>query len=1098
MNTEGNKVNEGFSVPRSVFRIPYSPSLRCLLLILSAFQFFNFSAFVIAAPETLYRDPTNGGLLINPGVVKTRLHQLLLSDGAAVDTTLDSKASVTEPIAAAHAARTDNPHATTKAQVGLGNADNTSDANKPVSTAQQAALDLKVNANGTIVSATHTKITYDAKGLVTSGADATTADIADSTDKRYVTDAQRTVIQNTSGTNTGDQDLSGLVPKVTTVNGHALSANVTVSAADVGAPSGSGTSTGTNTGDQVISDATISTTDITTNNVSTTKHGFAPKLPNDSTKYLNGAGAYTVPPDTNSGGTVTTFSSGNLSPLFTASVANPTTTPALTFTLSNAATHTFFGNETGSTAAPHFVQPAESDITNLTSDLGTLTSGVAARQLALVPTAVKTSAYTAAASDLIPVDTTSGAVTVTLPTAPADRSLIAVKHVIQGSTNTVTITAGGSDVFNKASGGTSLTLTLLNQAVILQYKASGAIWYVLADDLSLASLDARFLAVTTVLPATATATSHNFFIAYNNTTGAFTKAQPAIADLSDAGQLGTWAVITPGTGIATWLASPTEANLKTAQSGLAWLDTAQTFTAINTFGSGLLKVTSPWVTTDIKDSGGNSMLAFTPTASAVDGVTFTNAATANPATVTMAATGSDSNINLALNTKGTGKLVYTSGVTSSGYNMIATLFAGGLSSGGYAGVEIGKQAATNDGVAWDFNWAGFGSNSNFFRLGMHGGTNLIGWGDGGVGIGAPATPGANNLGFVSAGIIKWNNDAGIGRNAAGIVEINSGTAGTFRDLKLRTLLPAAGTTTVAPIQFTAGTNLTTPIAGGMEYDGTNLFITDNAGTPARHTVTTIDGAQTITGKNIVATQLTGTVPAAQMPALTGDVTTSAGAVATTIAPNAVTNAKAAQMAANTIKGNNTGSTATAADLTVAQTRTLLGLGTADSPTFTAVTATGTVTGSNIKATVIGASGYHNAAQSIATSTSTTLVFNSEHWDTDTIHDTGTNNSRFVCKTAGKYSVQVSVEWAGNATGFRELWVRFTLAAGGNMIITDTGLVPSTGSGAMVQNTPARVYDFAVNDYIEVLTYQSSGGALNVNFATGNAYTPEITMVWLGP
>lgn len=40
---------------------------------------------------------------------------------------------------------------------------------------------------------------------------------------------------NLSGTNTGDQDLSGLVTKTTTVNGHALSSNVTVTASDVGA-----------------------------------------------------------------------------------------------------------------------------------------------------------------------------------------------------------------------------------------------------------------------------------------------------------------------------------------------------------------------------------------------------------------------------------------------------------------------------------------------------------------------------------------------------------------------------------------------------------------------------------------------------------------------------------------------------------------------------------------------------------------------------------------------------------------------------------------------------------------------------------------------
>lgn len=62
----------------------------------------------------------------------------------------------------------------------------------------------------------------------------------------------------------------------------------------------------------------------------------------------------------------------------------------------------------------------------------------------------------------------------------------------------------------------------------------------------------------------------------------------------------------------------------------------------------------------------------------------------------------------------------------------------------------------------------------------------------------------------------------------------------------------------------------------------------------------------------------GTLPAGRMPALTGDVTTSAGAVATTIANNAVTNAKAAQMAAHTFKGNNTGSTANASDLTATQ------------------------------------------------------------------------------------------------------------------------------------------------------------------------------------
>jgi len=48
-------------------------------------------------------------------------------------------------LGAEHETDTANPHVVTKTQIGLGNVDNTTDANKPVSTAQQTALDLKAN-----------------------------------------------------------------------------------------------------------------------------------------------------------------------------------------------------------------------------------------------------------------------------------------------------------------------------------------------------------------------------------------------------------------------------------------------------------------------------------------------------------------------------------------------------------------------------------------------------------------------------------------------------------------------------------------------------------------------------------------------------------------------------------------------------------------------------------------------------------------------------------------------------------------------------------------------------------------------------------------
>ncbi len=108
----------------------------------------------------------------------------------------------------------------TKAMVGLGNVDNTADANKPVSTATQAALDLKANA---------TDVTT-ALALKANAADVTTvlalkanaADVTAALDLKVdkvsgkalstndFTTAEKTKLAAITGTNTGDQDLSAL------------------------------------------------------------------------------------------------------------------------------------------------------------------------------------------------------------------------------------------------------------------------------------------------------------------------------------------------------------------------------------------------------------------------------------------------------------------------------------------------------------------------------------------------------------------------------------------------------------------------------------------------------------------------------------------------------------------------------------------------------------------------------------------------------------------------------------------------------------------------------------------------------------------------
>ena len=79
------------------------------------------------------------------------------------------------------------------------------------------------------------------------------------------------------------------------------------------------------------------------------------------------------------------------------------------------------------------------------------------------------------------------------------------------------------------------------------------------------------------------------------------------------------------------------------------------------------------------------------------------------------------------------------------------------------------------------------------------------------------------------------------------------------------------------------------------------------------------------GKYLKASGVWSVPPAAGITQLTGDVTAGpgSGSQAATIAAKAVTNAKLAQMAARTLKGNNTGATATAADLSAAQVTAIL-------------------------------------------------------------------------------------------------------------------------------------------------------------------------------
>ena len=138
---------------------------------------------------------------------------------------------------------------------------------------------------------------------------------------------------------------------------------------------------------------------------------------------------------------------------------------------------------------------------------------------------------------------------------------------------------------------------------------------------------------------------------------------------------------------------------------------------------------------------------------------------------------------------------------------------------------------------------------------------------------------------------------------------------------------------------------------------------------------------------------------------------------------------------------------------------------------------------------------HNAAQSTTSGVTLALAFNTERFDqaagvASTMHDTVTNNSRLTAVYAGIYQISGSVEWAGNATGRRDLFIRSSVGAAQIAYVTHSNLANVT-----IEQSITTLWSMAVNDYVELCVNQTSGGALNVNSSA--SYSPEFMMVRVG-
>jgi hypothetical protein len=143
----------------------------------------------------------------------------------------------------------------------------------------------------------------------------------------------------------------------------------------------------------------------------------------------------------------------------------------------------------------------------------------------------------------------------------------------------------------------------------------------------------------------------------------------------------------------------------------------------------------------------------------------------------------------------------------------------------------------------------------------------------------------------------------------------------------------------------------------------------------------------------------------------------------------------------------------------------------------------------------GALVYHSTSQSIPDCTYTILSFDSEKYDTDSIHDTVTNNSRLTCKTAGKYYIWGTVCFAGNSTGYRSMYIGLNGYDVSNFIaVVENNNIGTNNLDLHV----SVVWPLAVNDYVVLIVWQNSGSPLTVYADTGsNHYTPNFGMQRIG-
>lgn len=138
--------------------------------------------------------------------------------------------------------------------------------------------------------------------------------------------------------------------------------------------------------------------------------------------------------------------------------------------------------------------------------------------------------------------------------------------------------------------------------------------------------------------------------------------------------------------------------------------------------------------------------------------------------------------------------------------------------------------------------------------------------------------------------------------------------------------------------------------------------------------------------------------------------------------------------------------------------------------------------------------YHNTTQSIPDSTTTVLSFNSEDLDVGTMHDLVTNNSRVTVPASGD-GLYLAIASVSYAAPVGNVMFQVSIKKNGTTELERLGIEQPATGGLLPRFTISTLVALVATDYLEVTTFQNSGGAVNAGFAT-RALSNSLSLVKL--